>query len=212
MAAASTSHSLAMEWNSAPMALMKLSARTVSATWDNTACESHCRLYHQREMIYPLSWFLLSWKSSLLPAWNHSLHIICEKDLGPHRADAQKSIPFSFSVCKNDQRSPSDRFWVSFQNWKDRWASDLNEHLRGTLQSAAEYLTGMWNAGYLSMQGNQLCHCCSVSFPYLPSSPACPQQSEQKSSEGELSRCLTTLIDITVAGFHFRVHEHILAL
>lgn len=53
MAAASTSHSLAMEWNSAPMALMKLSARTVSATWDNTACESHCRLYHQRETISP---------------------------------------------------------------------------------------------------------------------------------------------------------------
>ncbi|POI23869.1 hypothetical protein CIB84_012383, partial [Bambusicola thoracicus] len=37
-------------------------------------------------------------KSSLLPAWNHSLDIIREK--GPHRADAQKSIPFSFSTCR----------------------------------------------------------------------------------------------------------------
>lgn len=53
MVAALTSHLPAMEWNSAPMAPMKLSARTVSATWGNTDCESHCRLYNQREMISP---------------------------------------------------------------------------------------------------------------------------------------------------------------
>lgn len=53
---------------------------------------------------------------------------------------------------------------------------DLNEHLRGALQSAAKYLNRTRNAGYLSMQGNH--HCCSVSFHYLPSIYACAQQSE----------------------------------